>query len=124
MSVLRIAVAYMFMLHGSIKLPGLPHVEMFEDLQLFSLYGTAGILELVGGLLLLLGLAARPAAFILSGQMAAAYFIGHAANSGHAPVPFMNGGEAAALYSFVFLYPATAGGANGQWMRYCKKRHS
>lgn len=125
LSVLRIAAAYMFMLHGSAKLLGLPHVEMFEGLQLFSLYGAAGILELVGGLLLLLGLATRPVAFILSGQMAVAYFIGHVANSGHALVPFMNGGEAAALYSFVFLYLAAAGG--GKWSLgalLCKKRHS
>ena len=71
----------------------------------------AGILEAVGGLLLLLGLFTRPVAFILSGQMAVAYFMAHAAQ---APLlPLLNGGEAAALFSFIFLYLASAGG--GAW---------
>ena len=120
LSVLRIAAGYMFMLHGSAKLRGFPHVEMFDGWQLFSLYG---VLELGGGLLVLLGLFTRPAAFILSGQMAVAYFIGHVADKGHALIPFMNGGEAAALFSFVFLYLAAAGG--GKWSLdtlLCKKR--
>ena len=56
LSVLRIVAAYLFLLHGTAKLFGVPHVEMFDGLQLFSLYGLAGVLELVGGLLLLLGL--------------------------------------------------------------------
>ena len=73
-------------------------------------YGVTGMLELGGGLLVLLGLFTRPTAFILSGQMAVAYFIGHVAGKGHALIPFMNGGEAAALFSFVFLYLAAAGG--------------
>ena len=103
-TVLRIAAGYMFMLHGSAKLLGLPHVEMFDDLQLFSLYGVAGMLELGGGLLVLLGLFTRLAAFILSGQMAAAYFIGHVAGNGHALIPFMNGGEAAALFRDYFKH--------------------
>ena len=123
LSVLRIAAGYMFMLHGSAKLLGLPHVEMFDGLQLFSLYGVAGMLELGGGLLVLLGLFTRPAAFILSGQMAVAYFIGHVSGNGHALIPFMNGGEAAALFSFVFLHLAAAGG--GKWSldaMLCKKR--
>ncbi|MDO5639630.1 MAG: DoxX family protein [Neisseria sp.] len=112
LSVLRIAAAYMFMLHGSAKLFGMPHAEMFDGLQLFSLYGFAGILEFFGGLLLLLGLFTRPVAFLLSGQMAVAYFMAHA-SEGHALVPFMNGGEAAALFSFIFIYIAAAGG--GAW---------
>lgn len=111
LSVLRIAAAYMFMLHGTAKLFGLPHMEMFDGLQLASIYGLAGILEAGGGLLLLLGLFTRPVAFILSGQMAVAYFMAHAAE---APLlPLMNGGEAAALFSFVFIYLASAGG--GAW---------
>lgn len=111
LSVLRIAAAYMFMLHGTSKLFGLPHMEMFDGLQLASIYGLAGILEAGGGLLLLLGLFTRPVAFILSGQMAVAYFMAHAAE---APLlPLMNGGEAAALFSFVFIYLASAGG--GAW---------
>lgn len=111
LAVLRIAAAYMFMLHGTAKLFAMPHIAMFDGLQLFSIYGLAGVLEVVGGLLLLLGLFTRPTAFILSGQMAVAYFMAHAAK---APLlPLLNGGEAAALFSFVFLYLATAGG--GAW---------
>ncbi|ASK27637.1 DoxX family protein [Neisseria chenwenguii] len=111
LSVLRIAAAYMFMLHGSAKLFALPHVEMFDNLQILSLYGAAGILEFFGGLLLLLGLFTRPVAFILSGQMAVAYFMAHASE---APLfPLLNGGEAAALFSFIFIYIAAAGG--GAW---------
>ncbi len=111
LAAMRIAAAYMFMLHGTAKLFAMPHIAMFDGLQLFSIYGLAGVLEVVGGLLLLLGLFTRPTAFILSGQMAVAYFMAHAAK---APLlPLLNGGEAAALFSFVFLYLATAGG--GAW---------
>lgn len=99
------------MLHGTAKLFGLPHVEMFDGLQIFSIYGLAGILETFGGLLLLLGLFTRPVAFVLSGQMAVAYFMAH--TSPNPLVPMLNGGEAAALFSFVFLYLAAAGG--GAW---------
>ena len=108
LSILRIAAAYMFMLHGTAKLFSMPHIAMFDGLQLFSLYGFAGMLEVAGGLLLMLGLFTRLAAFILSGQMAVAYFMAHAPK---APLlPLLNGGEAAALFSFVFLYLAAAGG--------------
>ena len=75
---LRIAAALLFMQHGAAKLFGVPHVAMFDNLKLFSLLGAAGVLELFGGLLLLLGLFTRPVAFILSGQMAVAYFFFHA----------------------------------------------
>lgn len=111
LSILRITAAYMFMLHGTAKLFGLPHVEMFDGLQLMSVYGLAGVLEVVGGGLLLLGLFTRPVAFVLSGQMAVAYFMSHASS---APLfPLLNGGEPAALFSFIFLYLAAAGG--GAW---------
>ena len=111
LSVLRIAAAYMFMLHGTAKLFGMPHVDTFDGLQIFSIYGLAGILEAVGGLLLLLGLFTRPVAFILSGEMAVAYFMAHASTS---PLfPLLNKGESAALFSFVFIYLAAAGG--GAW---------
>ena len=75
---LRIVLGYTFMLHGMAKLFGVPHVAMFDGLQLFSLMGLAGVLELVGGVLLILGWFTRPVAFILSGQMAVAYFMMHA----------------------------------------------
>ena len=108
LALLRIVAGYTFLLHGSAKLLSMPHVAMFDGLQLFSLYGLAGVLELVGGLLLVLGLFTRPVAFVLSGQMAVAYFMAHAPK---APLsPLLNGGEAAALFSFIFLYLAAAGG--------------
>ena len=113
LALLRIVAGYTFLLHGSAKLLSMPHVAMFDGLQLFSLYGLAGVLELVGGLLLVLGLFTRPVAFILSGMMAVAYFVGHAIPNGNVAAPFLNRGEAAALFSFVFLYFSVAGG--GKW---------
>ncbi|MGD9543148.1 MAG: DoxX family protein [Methylocystis sp.] len=103
---LRIAAALLFMQHGAAKLFSVPHVEMFDGLKLFSLMGAAGVLELVGGLLMLIGLLTRPVAFILSGQMAVAYFLAHA---GANIWPILNKGELAALYCFVFLFFAVAG---------------
>ncbi|MNR49982.1 hypothetical protein D3C85_1694390 [compost metagenome] len=79
-------------------------------MSLFSLIGFAGVLEVVGGMLLLLGLFTRPVAFILSGEMAFAYFIGHAPKG---LFPLLHGGEPAALFCFIFLYLAAAGG--GPW---------
>lgn len=110
LSVLRIVTAYLFLLHGTAKFFGFP-VSMGggspEGLML-----VAAILEVVGGILLILGLFTRPAAFILSGQMAAAYFMAHAAE-GSMLFPIANGGESAVLFCFVFLYLAAAGG--GAW---------
>lgn len=111
LSILRIATAYMFMLHGTAKLFALPYIERFDGLQIFSIYGLAGILEFVGGILLLLGLFTRPVAFILSGLMAVAYFMAH--TEPNVLLPLLNGGEAAALFSFIFIYIASAGG--GAW---------
>ena len=110
LSVLRIVTALLFIPHGTAKLFGWPHVAYFDNLEIFSLMGVAGLLEGFGGLLLLVGLFTRPVAFVLSGLMAAAYFMGHA---GDGFWPLLNGGELAALYSFVFLYFVTAGG--GAW---------
>jgi putative oxidoreductase len=107
LSILRIMAALLLLQHGTAKLFGFPHVSMFDGLRLFSLVGVAGILEFFGGILLLLGLFTRPVAFILSGEMAAAYFIAHA-QKGFFPI--LNGGELAVLYCFVFLYLAAAGG--------------
>jgi putative oxidoreductase len=112
LAALRIVSGYLFVQHGTAKLFGLPHVAMFDHLNLFSLIGLAGVLELVGGALVLVGLFTRLAAFILSGEMAAAYFIAHASH-GNVLLPTLNEGEAAVLYCFVFLLLAAAGG--GVW---------
>ena len=109
---LRIVAGYLFIAHGTAKLFGAPHVAMFDNLQLLSLPGIAGILEVTGGAALILGLFTRPVAFVLSGLMAFAYFIAHA-SQGSALLPLLNGGELAALYSFLFLYFSVAGG--GAW---------
>jgi len=112
LALLRIVTAYLFLQHGTSKLLGVPHVAMFDGLPVFSLIGFAGILEIVGGILLLVGLFTRPAAFVLSGEMAFAYFMGHA-NQGHVLVPMLNQGELSVLYCFVFLFFASAG--PGAW---------
>lgn len=111
-ALLRIVAGYMFLLHGTAKLFHVPHVAMFDNLQLMSLIGLAGVLEVVGGALILIGLFTRLAAFILSGEMAAAYFMAHA-SQGNVLVPFMNQGEGAVLYCFIFLFFAAAGA--GTW---------
>ena len=99
----------MFMAHGTQKLVNFP-VARASPTPLWSLIGVAGMLEMVGGALLLFGLFTRPVAFVLSGLMAFAYFLAHAP---HGFWPIVNRGELAALYSFVFLYFAVAGG--GVW---------
>jgi putative oxidoreductase len=109
---LRIVAGYLFMAHGTTKLFQAPYIEMFANVPLFSIYGAAGVLEVLGGALLVLGLLTRPAAFVLSGLMAFAYFIGHAPQ-GNVLLPILNGGELAALYSFLFLFFAVAG--PGAW---------
>lgn len=111
-SILRIVSAYLFMLHGSAKILHMPHIARFEHVHIFSLVGLAGLLELVGGALLVAGLFTRPVAFILCGEMAFAYFMAHASR-GYAWFPLMNGGDAAVLYCFIFLFLAAAGG--GSW---------
>lgn len=108
LSVLRIVAALIFMVHGTQKILGFPPIE--QPPAISSLPGIAGILELFGGVLLLLGLFTRPVAFVLSGLMAAAYFIAHAPRSFF---PVENGGDAAILYCFVFLYLVFAG--PGPW---------
>lgn len=110
LSVMRIMSGLLFMQHGTAKLLGIPKMEMFAKLQPFSMSWTAGVLELIGGALLVIGLFTRPVAFVLSGLMAFAYFIAHAPRGFY---PILNTGELAALYCFVFLYLAAAGG--GAW---------
>jgi putative oxidoreductase len=114
LGLLRIATALLFLQHGTAKLLGFPHVAMFDNLRLLSLLGVAGVLELAGGILLLLGVCTRPVALILSGEMAFAYFLAHAQKSFF---PVLNQGELAALYCFVFLYLAVAGGGAWSLMR-------
>lgn len=112
LSILRWVTAYLYLQHGTAKLLHVPHVPMFDQLRVLSLDGFAGMLEIGGSLLLLLGLFTRPVALILSGEMAIAYFLVHA-RQGNFFMPALNGGEEAVLYCFVFLFLATAGG--GAW---------
>lgn len=109
LSVLRIVSAFLFLAHGMQKLLGFP-APFPVPVTVFSMIGVAGLLELFGGALLLVGLFSRPVAFVLSGEMAFAYFLAHAPKSFW---PVLNGGEAAVLYCFVFLYLAAAG--PGPW---------
>jgi putative oxidoreductase len=112
LAVLRIVTAFILIPHGTAKLFGAPHQAMFDGLQLMSLMGLAGVLETFGGLLILIGLFTRPAAFVLCGFMAVAYFMAHA-SQGNALLPLLNQGEAAVLYCFIFLYLVFAGA--GAW---------
>jgi putative oxidoreductase len=110
LSVLRIAVALLFIEHGSEKLFGFPATQQAASGSLPPLMLVAGVLEFFGGLLILFGLFTRPVALVLSGEMAVAYFMSHASQG---LFPLQNQGELAALYSFVFLFFAVAGG--GVW---------
>jgi putative oxidoreductase len=109
LSILRIVSGFLFVEHGTQKWLEFP-VPRPNATVLWSPSGFAGVLELVGGFLLLFGVFTRPVAFVLSGLMAVAYFMAHA------PVdfwPIVNRGELAVLYCFVFLYLSAAGG--GPW---------
>jgi putative oxidoreductase len=110
LALLRIITALLFIAHGVQNYFGFPVPGPFGLVSPVSLMGLAGALELVGGSLVLLGLFTRPAAFILSGMMAFAYFIGHAPRG---LFPIVNQGEAAILFCFIFLLLAAAGA--GAW---------
>lgn len=110
LSILRIMAGLLLLQHGTAKLLKFPLVPSMANVSLSSLPGIAGILELVGGVLLILGLFTRPTAFILSGMTAFAYFIAHAPRGFY---PILNQGELAVLYCFAFLYLAAAG--PGPW---------
>ncbi len=110
LSILRIVAALLYLEHGLAKFFGFPHVANFDNLNLVSLIGVAGLIEIIGSALLLLGLFTRVAAFIMSGEMAFAYFMSHAPRGFF---PILNNGEVAVLYCFLFLYFAVAGG--GAW---------
>ena len=106
LSVLRIFTGLELLQHGTGKILGFPAVPSFEHVQIGSLAGVGGMIELIGGILFIIGLFTRPVAFILSGFTAVAYFMAHAGRSFY---PVLNGGELAALYCFVFLYFTFAG---------------
>lgn len=113
LSVLRIIAALLFLEHGLQKLFGFPAplpLPAGEVLHPFTLLWYAGVIETVGGVLLAVGLFTRPVAFILAGEMASAYFMAHAPRGFF---PALNGGDAAVLFCFIFLYFAAAGG--GAW---------
>ena len=111
LSVLRIVTGLLFLAHGTAKLLQWPMVEMFKDgVPIASLFGIGGIIEIVGGILIVIGLFTRLTAFVLSGMMAVAYFMFHAPAGFY---PILNGGELAILYCFVFLYFAASG--PGPW---------
>jgi putative oxidoreductase len=109
LSVLRIMTGLLFLEHGTQKLLGFPPSEHAAP-ALFSLIGVQGVLELVGGFLILIGLFTRPVAFIVAGDMAVAYFMAHAPTSFF---PTLNGGQLAILFCFVFLYLVFSGA--GPW---------
>lgn len=107
LSLVRIVAASGFITHGTQKLFGIPTVDPRAAVELMSRAGLAGVIEVVGGALLLVGLFTRPVAFLCSGQMAAAYFLAHAPRNAW---PILNGGELASVYCFLFLYFVAAGG--------------
>ena len=110
LSILRIFTGLELLQHGTGKILGFPLVPSFANVHIGTLAGFGGLIELIGGFLFTLGLFTRPVAFVLSGFTAVAYFMAHA---GRAFYPVLNGGELAALYSFVFLYFTFAGA--GPW---------
>jgi putative oxidoreductase len=105
LSLLRAVTGFLFIWHGTSKFFHYP--LDFGDIQLFSLMGLAGVLEIGGGILVMLGLFTKPAAFLLAGEMAVAYFKVHAPGGF---MPLVNHGEAAIQFCFAFLYLAAAGG--------------
>ena len=110
LSALRIAAALLFIEHGTVKLFGFPPGAPRPPLVLLSLLGAAGVIETIGGALVLVGLFTRPVAFVLSGEMAVAYFRQHAPGG---TWPIVNGGELAVLFCFIWLLFVAAG--PGPW---------
>jgi putative oxidoreductase len=106
LSILRVVAAFLLFEHGTQKLFGYPPGQPYTGFLNFSLLGIAGMLEVAGGLLLLVGLFTRPVAFILSGEMAIGYFRVHFPRS---VFPLLNGGEITVALCFIFLYLSAAG---------------
>ncbi len=111
LGLMRMVVGFLFFTHGAQKIFGWfgGFGGAGQAAELFTRFGAAGVLEVVGGLLIVLGLFTRPVAFVLSGQMAVAYFWIHAQNG---IWPWVNRGELAMLYCFVFLFLSSAGGGS------------
>ncbi|GAU82129.1 DoxX family protein [Bosea sp. BIWAKO-01] len=110
LAVLRIVTALIFIIHGTQKLFGFPAAPASGLPAAFTLFWFGAILEAFGGFLILIGLWTRPVAFVLAGEMAYAYWMFHAPRSIY---PLLNGGDAAILYCFIFLYLVFAGA--GAW---------
>lgn len=110
MSILRIVTGVLFLMHGTQKLLGWPPTDPPMALEMLSLPWIAGVLELSGGVLIILGLMTRPVAFLLAGEMAVAFFHVHFPMG---PWPIVNHGEPAVLFCFIFLFFAAAG--PGPW---------
>jgi putative oxidoreductase len=106
LAALRIISALLFLEHGLVKVLGFPPGAAPGQQELLSFFGIAGLIETVGGVLLLIGLFTRPVAFLLAGEMAVGYFMVHAPQSFF---PAVNGGDDAILFCFVFLYLCAAG---------------
>lgn len=106
LGLLRIVSGLLFLEHGTSKILHFPHVPMFDNAKIASMIGVAGLIELIGGVLVTIGLFTRLAAFVMSGEMAVAYWTAHFP---HSPFPALNEGDAAILFCFVFLYLASAG---------------
>lgn len=102
----RIVLGFLFACHGAQKLLGFPHPPANGTVELLSFMGFAGALELVGGLMVMVGLFTRPVAFVLSGLMAVAYFMAHQPQGA---LPITNKGEPAVLYCFAFFFLSAAG---------------
>ena len=100
LAALRIVTALIFFLHGAQKIWGFPALPPFGLPEVYSLLWVGGIIEVIGGALIFFGLFTRPTAFILSGEMAVAYWMFHASRGFY---PTQNGGEGAILYCFIFL---------------------
>lgn len=116
LSVLRFVTGLIFLLHGTQKLIGWP-TRANPAPELLSLFGLGGIMEMVGGALIMVGLFTRPVAFLLAGEMAFAYFWFHAPRN---VFPTLNGGDAAILYCFIFFYFVFAG--PGPWSLDAKRK--
>ena len=110
LAALRIMSALLFLEHGLVKVLGFPPGAAPGPQEFISFFGIAGLIETVGGVLLLIGLFTRPVAFLMAGEMAVGYFVVHAPGGFF---PAINGGDAAILFCFIFLYLAAAG--PGTW---------